>query len=141
MDIKRVGDGDVIEIDGKFRIEKGPKRLKAVATAELLDDEVTAAHYHAPRKVKKTVKQDGKDVVVEVTEVAVDALGKPIELGKEMNYIDWKNRRTNFTYYVYQLKDVEEKDKDGKKTVVKRFIPLGDYPDEMAALSYVTSLK
>ncbi len=120
MDIKRLGDGDVIDIDGKFRIEKGPLRKKAIATKELLDDEVTAAHYKVG---------------------APDSLGKPIVLGQEMNYIDWKNRRTEFTFTVYQLKDVEQVDKDGKKTIVKRFMPLGNYPDEMAALSYVTGLK
>lgn len=71
------------EIDGRVRIESGPKRVVAVATNELLDDEVTASHYAAGKK---------------------DAVGKPIVLGEEMTYIDWMGERG---WYVYELVEVD----------------------------------
>lgn len=69
------------EIDGKVRVEIGPPRKREVATEELLSDEVTASHY-----------QVGKP----------DALNKPIVIGEEMDYLDWKGL---WVYHVYVLRD------------------------------------
>jgi hypothetical protein len=65
---KRINERLSESNDGTFRIELGPRMLKGVATAELLSDKVTAAHYQAGR---------------------LDAKGKPIVLGQDMDYADW----------------------------------------------------
>lgn len=71
------------EIDGRVRIESGPKRVVAVATEELLANDATALHYAVGNK---------------------DAVGKPIVLGEEMTYIDWMGERG---WYVYELVEVD----------------------------------
>jgi hypothetical protein len=70
------------QITETTRIEAGPPRKKAVATEELLSDRVTASHYQVGR---------------------LDALGKPIQLSQEMDYIDWLC--PNKVWYVYKLDD------------------------------------
>lgn len=71
----------MLEFKGKVRIEEGPAKLTAIATPELLDDAVTLSHYAV-----------GKP----------DALNKPIVLGEEMTYLDWKSK---FVHKVYVLVD------------------------------------
>jgi hypothetical protein len=87
--IKR--EGNLIELDGRVRIEHGPTLVKATATKELLDNSVTAEHY-----------QPG----------AFDALAKPIVLGEEMHYLDLVGRAQgtegSTSWYVYQLEDLTE---------------------------------
>jgi hypothetical protein len=61
-------NADLIEIDGKVRVERGPKTIVAVASEELLSDAVTASHYQVGRP---------------------DVMGKPIVIGEEMTYHDW----------------------------------------------------
>ena len=81
MKIERKGpDGRVVEIEGKVRIEPGPLRQRAVATKQLIADEVTARHYRVGEP---------------------DALGKTIKLGNEIDYIHWRNAAEVF--YVYLL--------------------------------------
>lgn len=63
------------------RVEPGPALKTAKATAELLSDEVTAAHYAVGAR---------------------DAKGEVIELGQPMAYLDWKGERV---FYLYQLRD------------------------------------
>jgi hypothetical protein len=120
VDIKK--DNGVITIDEVWRIEAGPARKTAAATAELLADDVTASHYKAGGK---------------------DALGKAIELGKPMTYIDWRSQERVF--YVYRLVTIKKGGTDpatGQKSAVDhgRFMPAGTAPDEMAAISLVTEL-
>ena len=71
----------MIQIGAGVRIESGPARKTAIATKELLDDRVTARHYRNGAK---------------------DALGKRIELGKPMDYLDY---RSGPVWYVYQEED------------------------------------
>jgi hypothetical protein len=120
MDI--IKRGDLTEIDGKVRIEPGPVRRQAIATAELLADTVTAAHY----------KVGGRD-----------ALGKPIKLGAPMDYIDWRSGERAF--YVYTRLDLKAGDVDPvskKKSAVEftRWMLAGDRPTEHEALSLGTQL-
>lgn len=68
-----------IQFSETVRIERGPARKQAIATPELLSDDVTARHY-----------QEG----------AKDALGKPIKIGDRMDYLDWKGA---YVWYVYKL--------------------------------------
>jgi hypothetical protein len=117
MDIKYIGD-NIIEIDGKVRIEVGPARFKAIATKELLDDKVTAAHYQVGLP---------------------DALGKPIELGKEFTYIDWKGLSAP-VHYIYALEAVDETDDKGKKSTINRWMPKGSKPSEAEALSAAVTM-
>lgn len=90
VEVKKVSD-TITSVGDNVRIETGPVRKRAVATKELLGD-ATASHYHLPI----TEEVDGKKEV----KVAIDALGKPIEEGKEFDYIDWRNDAR--AYYVYQ---------------------------------------
>ncbi|WP_336802361.1 hypothetical protein [Kaistia sp. MMO-174] len=78
MDIRQINE-DLFEIGGLVRIERGPARHQAKATAELLSDECTAAHYQVGM---------------------ADAAGKVIELGKTMTYLDWQGERG---WYLYVL--------------------------------------
>lgn len=91
MDFITNADGTLISIGDKVRIESGPVRKREVATEVLLSNDVTAGHYHAP------VKDEQGNVIKE----AIDALGKPIELGKDFDYIDWLAPER--AWYVYRL--------------------------------------
>jgi hypothetical protein len=134
MDIKYIGD-NIIEIDGKVRIEVGPARIKAIATKELLDDKVTAAHYQVSQPVF-----DPSDPKKQIGWTSVDALGKPIKLGEEFTYIDWKGLQPP-VHYVYTLETVEEvNDITGVKTKVDRWLPKDAKPTEQEALSAATSI-
>lgn len=130
MKIERKTD-DMIELEGGVRIERHPVRRSAVATKELLSDTATASHYYAgKRKVKvNAVPQD---------KVGRDAKGKPIELGKAFDYIDWKSPDRNWT--VYALEEVEETDKDGETVVVPRYLPKGTHDAEDKALSQAVDI-
>lgn len=97
MEVNRINE-DLIEIhepnsQASYRIERGPKTKTAIATPELLDDAVTASHYHA----------DG----------GRDANGKLIFLGKEMVYHDWLGERD---WKVYRLRTDDETKKWVKLT-------------------------
>lgn len=75
----------IINLTPTLRIEDGPRRVKATATAELLDDAVTAKHY-----------KEGQP----------DSQGKPIKLGEEMEYVDYRNRKKpgGMVFNLYQLR-------------------------------------
>lgn len=98
LEIKRLNEA-LIEIDGRVRVERGPRMLTAVATEELLSNEVTASHY----------KVGG-----------LDKLGKVIVLGEEMTYLDWLGKHV-FHLYEYCVEDWTGPntfvlDADGNKT-------------------------
>src|SRR5690349_14159103 len=78
--------GQITCVGDKVRIEQGPVRRREVATEELLHDRRTAAHY----KVGEP-----------------DAAGVKIELGKEMEFLEWGTGETAsvLTHYVYLRKD------------------------------------
>lgn len=121
MQIVRKGDGKIVELtDGKtiVRVDQGPVRKTATATSELLDDKVTDARYHAPRKIKAAAlpKQfHRREGIVyrcrktrvekvfkpedEVTIYALGSNGKPIELGKPMEYLDRLSPTVEFCVY------------------------------------------
>lgn len=108
MKIKELSD-ILVEItsgDSVARIERGPQRKRAKATDELLSDEVTATHYAV-----------GKP----------DALNKPIEKGKDMDYIDWKAPKSEHVWYVYLLED-------------GRFQPKSNHANRDDAMSAATEL-
>lgn len=147
MKIAKISD-TITEVDDIVRIEPGHVRKQAIATAELLSDEVTARHYHLPKTVKvkdldAPYKQadgswrvkNGKTGEVSVftaeqgdetvTLYAIDAKSKAIEEGQTMDYIDWKSRERVF--YVYLLVD-------------GRWESRGDRPTYEVALSLATDL-
>lgn len=76
--MKRINE-DLIEISETVQIERSHQRKVAIATEELLSNDVTASHYAVGQ---------------------VDANGNKIVLGQEMAYIDWLGPRN--TWYVYQ---------------------------------------
>ncbi len=109
-------NADLIEVKPGVRIERGPARITEIATEALLSNEVTAAHY--------TVGQ-------------LDALNKPIEIGKTCTLIDWLN--PDKVWYVYHEQEFTEKI-DGKSLKIKRFITRGDFAGEAEAVAFALSL-
>jgi hypothetical protein len=76
----------VKQISPRVRVEPGPVRRTAVASEELLADEATAKHYQVGRR---------------------DAAGEPIELGKEMTYLDYRGARVFKVYLLSEAGDGE----------------------------------
>lgn len=98
---------ELIEIGTTVRVENGPARKTAVATAELLDDAVTASHYFARqvRPARYEIDEEGNPGALispaETIPGGKDAMGKEIILGEPMTYLDY---RGEWVWYVYQLK-------------------------------------
>lgn len=84
-------DGMLVFGDDQVRIEQGPALKNAIATPELLHNDQTASHYEAG---------------------AFDALGKRIELGQPMDYLDHGGavNEGSKTYYVYQREEIDTED-------------------------------
>lgn len=99
--MKILSEENITHVGDKFRIEPGPRVLKAVATPELLDNSQTALHYAL--EINDT--PEGED-----PRPGVDALGETIELGKEMTYLDWtgvqQGREGSLVFYAYELDDM-----------------------------------
>jgi hypothetical protein len=76
---------EMLEFGTTVRVENGPARKHAIATRDLLDNAVTASHYF---------------------EGSRDAMGKIIQLGQQMTYLDYKG---TWVWYVYQYDAGEEK--------------------------------
>jgi hypothetical protein len=74
---------EMIEIGTMIRVENGPVRKTAMATAELLDDRVTAEHYKVGLP---------------------DAAGKIIVLGETMTYLDYYGP---WVWYIYKYDEEE----------------------------------
>lgn len=117
--------GNIIELNGKVRIEPGPARLTDIATAELLGA-LTAEHYHLPYPDPETGE----------TVYARDADGKPIEEGKEFSYIDWKLTQSAPVHYLYRLEALtpEECEARGCDEGTEIWRELGEYPSEDEAM-------
>lgn len=81
--ITKIGE-NITQIGDKVRVEVGPKLLEAIATEELLSDDVTAGHYQVGRR---------------------DSVGDIIVLGEPMKYLAWGGRTTpgEQSHYVYQV--------------------------------------
>lgn len=139
MNIKTTGS--MTDIDDFIRIEPGHKHKKAVATEELLSDEVTARHYYAGVRKEPVYLANGeqrKDPdgnLVYADRVGIDALGKPIELGKEMDYIDWKSKERS--YNVYKKTLVKGVDGDADRQVWKK---VGEFDTHDEAMSHAVTL-
>lgn len=104
----------LIQVTPDIRVESGPARKRALATQELLDNSRTAPHYYeGVRKVGKELKR------------GVDALGKPIQIGQHMDYLDWHNE---YVWYIYQKNDQG------------RYIRITNYPTEAAAVLAASKL-
>ena len=129
-------DATTLHIGDKFRIEPGPRRVTAVVTTELLDDSVTATHYALE------INDTPEGVP---PRQGIDALGKPIELGEEMTYLDWVGAQNgtpgSTVFYLYELDDMTPEEieartsEDGTppdETTIWREV--GTYETEEAAL-------
>lgn len=82
-------NSDLVEIDGKVRIERGVARKTATATAELLADNVTHPQYAVGQK---------------------DSAGNVIVLGQPMQYLDFYAEPG---WYVYALAVADDLAGDG----------------------------
>jgi hypothetical protein len=96
---------ELIEIGTMVRVENGPARKTAVANEALLDDRMTATHYQVGRP---------------------DAMGKIIELGKEITYLDY---RGEWVWYIYQRDEQQQ-----------RWLPAGVEKTKAAALAVANGL-
>ena len=106
VDVRRVHE-DMVDVGDTVKLERGPQRITAVATEQLLDNMTTAPHYFAPTRVKTPTG------VQEVS--ARDAEGKPIRLGESMTYLDWMTPRDQQGWYLYERepREVFVNDDDG----------------------------
>jgi hypothetical protein len=75
---------DLYDIGEYARIERGPPRLSAIATEELLSNERTV-HWYTP----------GTN----------DAMGNPIVVGQPMVYVDWFRPRVEQGWYLFLKTD------------------------------------
>ncbi len=105
--------------DRTIAIERGPLRKTEKASKALLSDKVTAKHY----------KEGGRD-----------AIGNTIKIGQPMTYVDWRNRKIETAFYVYQKETVKELDKHGVEIDVVRFMPRGNFETFDEALSHASGL-
>lgn len=95
-------------VGGCVLIEEGPQRRREVATAEILSDRVTAAHYFAgerelpagPAVVAGGRRPKKSDQPKTAKRVGVDAKGRPIKIGEPFEFIDWLNPVRVFWIYV-----------------------------------------
>jgi hypothetical protein len=114
-----VREGDLITVGGKVRIQTGARRLRDVATLELLHNDVTAGHYLPPEE-RPLLDAAGRPVVDGSGKAKTfmfhykDSVGKPIVLGQEMDYLDWLNPHG---WYLYEESDVAVVDAAGAQVV------------------------
>jgi hypothetical protein len=140
MDFKRTGN--MIEIGGTVRIEPGPRLVRAEATEELLANDATADHYFAGERDTGMTDNDDNPVM----HTGIDAEANPIEVGKEMAYLDWlafqkDGDGRDQVYYVYQLSKPTAAEKKARETDAPFFREMGIYDTEEEAISAGLSLK
>lgn len=117
----------LIDVSETVRIESGPARKRAKASADLLDNKVTASHYLPPRPATKAEIADPSALTEGKQFFYRDAMGKPIKLGETMDYIDWLAPDDEHVWTVYQADSdslIIETDDDGNKIELPRFMPI-----------------
>jgi hypothetical protein len=119
----------ITQVGHNVRIEPGPMRRREVASEEILSDDVTASHYHAPKEVDVIDKATGKPTGEKETVVAVDSFGKPIDLGQPFDFVDWKSEVR--AWNVYRLETVE---------AANMWVHKGSHANEQDALSQAVEL-
>jgi hypothetical protein len=82
------------QISDSIRVDRGPPIRAATATETLLMGGRLASHYRVG---------------------APDAIGRRIELGNTMFYVDWKAKPDDYVYTVYQLEN-------GRYQIVERYV-------------------
>jgi hypothetical protein len=127
-------EGAILHIGDTHRIEAGPRLLTGKATAELLSDDATADHYHAPRPATEAEIASPNVDTVDGQYFAKDALGQPIELGGEMAYLDWLAFRagTDQVFYLYAWQTIPA---TGEADARDAWVEAGVFDTEEAALS------
>lgn len=136
-------DGEIIFVGDRVAIERGPARLRAKATPELLADDVTATHYRAP--VPATEEEIAAENVLtkDGQRLFLDAAGKGIEIGKTMEYLDHLGTPG---FYVMELADRPdfdpEKHSERQCWQERGFFPVGDDPEaaQLQALNLANSI-
>src|SRR5689334_14617726 len=94
---KHPDNENIINVGSNYRIEPGPAVIDAVATEELLHNDNTEAHYHAPI-------EDNNGLTY-----AKDRLGNPIILGQDFSYLDWggDKHEGKRVFYIYEKTPVD----------------------------------
>lgn len=97
-----VHEDRVVYKDGDYVLERGPRRVTTTATAEVLSDAVTAAHYRLPIPIQDAqgaavTLKSGKPALSH----AIDALGKLIVEGESFTYLDYLEDHDKRPWYVY----------------------------------------
>jgi hypothetical protein len=110
---------DLVEIGGgAYRVEAGPPLKRAKATEAILSDDKTAPHYR--------LAEEGEPP-------ALDALGQPIEEGKQFAYLDWLGERV---FYLYRRRDLSEAERAEKETTYTYvYEEVGTFPTEDEAIA------
>lgn len=116
---------NIVEISGRFRVEKGPRRVRDVATDASLDDSVTARHYKSGMP---------------------DAKGHIIKPGEAFDYIDWKQRKKAPVFTLYKLARTDavlmrEGPLRGQKLLQPRWLPESEpFQTEEEAIAHALEL-
>ncbi len=132
-DIRR--EGDTIFIGDRVAIERGFARLQAKATEDLLSDERTASHYHAPRD-EQVLDEAGKPTGETRTVTAMDALGRPITVGKSMTYLDYRGEPGFYVMEFAERPDFDAAKHDSRMVWLERDFAT----DELQAISIATGI-
>lgn len=135
-----VRTGSLVQIGSTIRIEPGPALIKAEATPELLADDVTAPHYYAGERDTGLVDDEGNPVMKK----ALDALANPIELGKEMSYLNWvgfQKGEPEQDFYLYQLQRPTAAEKKERESDEPFYREIGVFDTEEEAISAGLALK
>lgn len=112
--------GNILQIGENYRIEPGPRLVKAVADDNSLSDDVTARHYHAP---VPATPEEIANPAVETSDgfrYARDARGARIVPGLEFAYLDWLGVQNSIpgslVWYVYERGPLSEQEREAGHT-------------------------
>lgn len=111
MQITRSPDGKIVNVGSGVRIEQSPKRRREIATEALLASFPPGSSYQVGLP---------------------DALGRIIEHGAPMDFIDRGSSEVDFIVYVLTPVDEEV---NGEPVTVDRFLPESRHATEELALS------
>lgn len=126
MTAKVTRKGSYLSLAGDtVRVEEGPALIVEKATAELLHDDNTAAHYYEGTRPIEFI--DAKGQPYSVPRVGRDALGNIIKVGEKMAYLahGGRTRPTVRCFYIYQRQSIDHTQPvlpDGK-TPNPHFVP------------------
>ncbi len=122
---------ELIEIGSTVRVESGPARLTATATAEMEPDRDADGRPLVPNnQTRRVVLEAGAKLAAHYKLELIDAMGKRIVDGQQFTYLGYFD---DTVWYTYQLKDVDLDDGLAAKLAARNKVALDDLTVEMVA--------